>query len=457
MTLDTSLGDGDHIQISPARVSLPLASWRPHPRRSHNSPNSPTARTWKLNQGVSEVDPLISADLEIPSTGAVLSVVELDFCKDPRWESFVSSHPDALIYHHAGWLSALESEYGQKCVSLACVDEQGRVCAVLPLFYTKGLPLNLGTVSTGRRLSSLPRTPMAGPLSTSQSAATAIVQHAVELARSQPGLQLEIKTKIADLEKSVSDLTCRSWRPTYVAELPARAEGAAWEDFWETLRLPRPCVSCQDCRRLRFGNARRQHRVNWSVNKAIKLGLEVRDAQSEAELAVWYQLYLLTMRHNAVPPRSFRLFQSLWLSLRPAGQMRLLLAEQNKDGQKRLVAGSVLLQFGQTVFYAFTGCAPEDFNLHPHDILQIEAIRSACKSGFRWYDFGEVTEDHEALAQFKTKWGGDPKELYRYYYPAPVEHTSIDGGRFARSARKIWQRLPPKATAVLGDLIYRRM
>jgi len=404
---------------------------------------------------------LISADLEIPSSGAVLSVIELDFREDPRWDRFVSSHPDALIYHHSGWLLALESEYCQRCLSLACVDEQGRVCAVLPLFRTKGLPVDFGPLSASRRLSSLPRTPIAGPLATSTEAAMAIVQHAVELARSSHGMQLEIKTKIADLDKPVSGLSCQPWRPTYTAELPARTEGAAWEDFWETLRVPRNCVSCKDCRQLRFGNARRQHRVNWSVNKAIKLGLQVRDAECEEELAAWYQLYLLTMRHNAVPPRPYRLFQSLWVSLRPTGQMRLLLAEQNAEqssnGNPRLVAGSILLQFGQTVFYAFTGCAPEDFNLHPHDILQIEAIRSACKSGFRWYDFGEVTEDHEALAQFKTKWGGDAKPLYRYYYPAPVERASGDEGKLSRFARRVWRHLPPRATAVLGDLIYRRM
>ena len=274
-------------------------------------------------------------------------------------------------------------------------------------------------------------------------------------------MQLEIKTKIADLDHSVSGLTCQPWRPTYTAELPARADGGVWEEFWETLRVPRNCVSCKDCRQLRFGNARRQHRVNWAVNKAIKLGLEVRDAQSEEDLEAWYQLYLLTMRHIAVPPRPYRFFQSLWSALRPTGQLRLLLAEQNAEqssnGQKRLVAGSILLQFGQTVFYAFTGCAPEDFNLHPHDILQIEAIRSACKSGFRWYDFGEVTEDHESLAQFKTKWGGDPKQLYRYYYPAPVQSASVEAGRLSGFARKLWRQLPPKATAVLGDLIYRRM
>jgi hypothetical protein len=32
--------------------------------------------------------------------------------------------------------------------SLACVDEQGRVYAVLRLFYTRGLPL-IGSLSTG--------------------------------------------------------------------------------------------------------------------------------------------------------------------------------------------------------------------------------------------------------------------------------------------------------------------
>ena len=390
------------------------------------------------------------------SRGKALHVFELDFRSDPRWERFISSHPDALIYHHPGWLSALESEYGQKCVSLACADDSGQLSAVLPLFYTKGLPLKYGPIASGRRLSSLPRTPVAGPLALNQKAAKAIVAYAVDLAKSERGVQLEIKTHIAGLNESVDALSCTPWRPTFVEELPPWVEGKDWQDFWENLRLPRSCVSCEGCRRLRFGNAKRQHRVNWAVNKAKKLGLEVRDALSEDDLAAWYQLYLLTMRHNAVPPRSYRLFQSLWSSLRPAGKMRLLLAEQQRP-EKRMVAGSILLQFGQTVFYAFTGCAPEDFCLHPHDILQIEAIRGACRSGFRWYDFGEVAEDHEALAQFKTKWGGGPKPLYRYYFPAEAAQSWNGPGRLALSARKLWRRLPTKATAVLGDLIYRRM
>jgi lipid II:glycine glycyltransferase (peptidoglycan interpeptide bridge formation enzyme) len=138
--------------------------------------------------------------------------------------------------------------------------------------------------------------------------------------------------------------------------------------------------------------------------------------------------------------------------------MHLLLAMEKNGSQERMVAGSIFLQFGQTVFYAFTGCAPEDFGLHPHDLIQREAIHSTCRAGFRWYDFGEVAEEAEALVQFKTKWGGNPSPLYRYYYPAPPAHEASEGGgKLMSSVRKAWRSLPPKATEVLGDLIYRRM
>ena len=400
---------------------------------------------------------MIAADLAALSRRTVLRVTEVDFRTDRRWMEFISAHPDALIYHHPGWLAALESEYGQKCVSLACEDERGTLTAVLPLFFTRGLGMKFGRLATGRRLSSLPRTPIAGPLALNHESAEAVVEYAVDLARRDRDVRLEIKSNIADLEKSVEALTCVPWRPTYAQELPPLMEGKSWEQFWESLRLPRPCLSCEGCRRLRFGNARRQHRVNWSVNKAIKMGLTVREAETEEEVKRWYQLYLLTMRENAVPPRPYRLFQSLWGSLRQSRKMRLLLAVQNKSGNERMIAGSIFLQFGQTVFYAFTGCAPKDFRLHPHDIIQIEAIRGACRAGFRWYDFGEVAEEAEALAQFKTKWGGNPMPLYRYYYPAPAQHASEGSGKLMSSVRKVWKSLPTKATEVLGNLIYRRM
>lgn len=384
----------------------------------------------------------------------MLRAVEIDLRSDQRWDEFVCRHPDALIYHHSSWLAALAGEYAQNCRWLACEDD-GRLRAILPLLHTHGMPFKIGRSPSGRRWSSLPRTPLAGPLAVDDEAMAVVLREAIALVRAESNLQLEIKTRDPRLHNLVPELSRVPWRLTYIQELPVQADTSQWEEFCDNLRFPRECGPCQECRRLRFGNAKRQHRVNWAVNKAIRLGLQVREAESEEDISDWYRLYLDSMRYHAFPPRSHRFFLDLWSKLRPKGQIKLLLAEQRNHGSSRMVAGSMLLRFGQTVLYGFTGCSHRDFGLHPHDIIQMEAIRDSCKSGFRWYDFGEVTRDDESLAQFKGKWGTEPKPLYRYYYPASLDMLNGKPSRLVALGRRSWRSLPLSVTALIGDQVHR--
>jgi hypothetical protein len=388
------------------------------------------------------------------SSASTPRAIEIDVHKDQRWLEFVSHHPGALIYHHPSWLAVLEREYDQKCLGLACEDERGRLRAILPLFYSKGLPLRIGRRSTSSRYSSSPRTPVTGPLAVDDESMTAILRQAIDLVRGKAGLQLEIKSYEDGLSELVPELTCVSWGSTYIEQLPAEIESSGWEDFCENVRLPRECGPCEDCKRLRFGNAKKQHRVNWAVNKAVKLGLRVREAESEVDVREWYRLYLDAMRHHSFPPRPERFFVDLWSTLHPQGQMKLLVAELVESGRSRMVAGSIFLRFGQTVFYAFTGCAHRDFHLHPHDILQLESIRDSCKSGYRWYDFGEAT-NHQGLAQFKGKWGTEARPLYHYYYPATDGGLKSKASPFVSLVRQSWRSLPLRLTEMLGDKIHR--
>jgi len=158
---------------------------------------------------------MISAEPVILSAESTLRTCELDYRNDPRWDAFVSSHPEALIYHHSSWLIALEEEYGQKCISLACVDHDERVRAVLPLLPARGLPFAIGRHSTRRRLSSLPRTPVAGLLADDPVVASEIIRVAMEMARNRR-MQLEIKAQIGGLERLVEGLGCVPWRFSYV-------------------------------------------------------------------------------------------------------------------------------------------------------------------------------------------------------------------------------------------------
>jgi CelD/BcsL family acetyltransferase involved in cellulose biosynthesis len=132
-----------------------------------------------------------------------------------------------------------------------------------------------------------------------------------------------------------------------------------------------------------------------------------------------------------------------------------LLAEQ--DGiDRRLVAGSVFLMLGQTVFYAFTGWRRADHSLRANDLIHWDAIQDARAQGFRYYDFGEVADGQEGLAGFKTKWGSEPRQLYRYLYPVPgrVAFGIAESGRAPRLVRAAWPRLPLRATALIGDWFY---
>ena len=353
-------------------------------------------------------------------------IVTIDPNVDPRWAAFVAAHPDGLVYHHPAWLQVLERAYGYRPIGLACETEDGQLRGILPLFRTRG-------VLTGPRLSSLPHTPVAGPLGLDDQATADLLRAAVERAQAAPGTQLQLKSLSAQIEPPMDGLVGLPWRATYVLELPERVT------------------------ELRFGNSRNHSRIKWAVNKAAREGVRVRLAETEADLKAWYQLHLDTVRRHAIPPAAYSFFKACWELLRPRGLMRLLLAEQEAAGWPRMLAGSIFLMFGQTAFYAFNGRRREALALRPNDLIQWHAIHHACQSGFRRYDFGEVTEDNQGLAEFKSKWASEPRPLYRYYYPAPreVETGALRSGSRARQlASAAWRRLPLKATALLGDWLY---
>jgi hypothetical protein len=367
-------------------------------------------------------------------TAAPLGVTRLDL-GDPRWESFVEDHPDGLVYHHPAWTRVLVAEYRTESLCLGCVDGLGAVRGVLPLLRTRGLPF-AGRTRLGRRLSSLPRTPLAGPLAADPRAAAVLVRGAVDLAASSPGTRLELKVPADGCPPLTDPAHFVPWRRTYRLELPADASD-----------LP-------------LGGARNRARLRWATGKAARLGVRVREAETAGDLRRWYWLYLETMRRLCLPPRSFRLFGAMWSLLRPRGRMRLLLAECQQPGDARLLAGSLYLMSGGVVFYAFNGSARDAGSLRPNDAIHWRAISDACRSGYRAYDFGEVPDGRESLADSKRKWGASESVLHRWYHPEPPASplgadAEPDPGPAGRLAREVWRGMPLAATALAGARLYR--
>ena len=361
-------------------------------------------------------------------TAADLDVVHVESTREPRWAPFVEGRPEALVYHHPAWIEVLSETYGYTEASLAAVDRDGVLRGVLPLFRRRGL-------LSGRRLTSLPHTPHAGPIGDSTAVAT-LLNAAVDMAREDQGVRLQVKSPRADLATLAPAIVQEPWEPTYVLSLP------------------------DDVDALRFGSSRNHTRIKGKVTQATRRGVVVRPAESHEDLRAWYRLYLATMRRHAVPPRPYRFFEVAWRVLQPMGMMRVLLAEQGPGRSAALAAGSVFLTSNETITYRFNGSDRAMLNLHPNDAIQWHAIHEATREGFRRYDFGEVEIGNEGLAMFKAKWGAVSEPLFRYGYPAAneLERGVLRRTGLVRSAAQaVWRRLPLVATQAIGEQLYRHL
>ncbi len=366
-----------------------------------------------------------------------LTVKEANTDIDEKWIEFISNNSQATIYHHPSWLKIIENETGQRVLKLICTDNNDNMQGLFPLQYTEGFPLGLGGIPGTRRLSSLPRTPVGGPLTSNSKATNLLIQKAIDLVTNEPDYLLQIKSFDPDINHGVGGLHKFFWREIYIKEIP---------DYPDEIR---------------YGKSKNHAKIKWAVNKAEHNNVIHRTAQKEDDLKKWYPLYLDTMRIHTTPARSYRFFKNLWEILRPVGLMQLVLAELEENGKNTVIAGSILFFYNKTVTHAFSGSSRirKHIELRPNDLLHWYAMLDAQKNGFKYYDFGEVSKGNIGLATYKKKWDTVKINLYHYYYPKPtqLQEEELDSSTVGGIKEIIWQKLPLFVTAKFGKMIYKRL
>jgi len=350
-----------------------------------------------------------------------------------EWEYYVKKHPKAHFYCYPLWTKALENEFGLKATVLICQDAEANIKGVLPLMSTLGLPLKKKKLITARRLSSLPRTPLGGMLFDNKEVQHLLINAAIKKTSEFNNLYLQLKSYSSDLDDELPDLNKINWRESFYLNLPDSPN------------------------KIRFGNKRHHHKVIWGINKAISLGVTVREAECERDLKKWYRLYLENQRWHMVAARPYRFFKFLYENLVSAGLMKILLAECNIANREKIIAGSIFFSFNDTVFYSFNGRNKNGLKFHANDLIQWKAINYACENGYTYYDMGEVSNCNASLAQFKTKWGCESKQIYHYYYSNNGYYNlgNADISEENKLLKSFWRKLPLKVTQEWGVLTNR--
>ncbi|HKI79762.1 MAG TPA: GNAT family N-acetyltransferase [Ignavibacteriaceae bacterium] len=362
-----------------------------------------------------------------------LTVEEVDTGFREEWIKFILKRPECSIYYHPTWLEVLEEETNQKIFRLICRDNSGQLVGILLLQLTKGVPFGIGGVPGTKRISSLPRTPVGGPVVSCDEALDLLIRKAIEISQDDTKCRLQIKSFSHKLNERIQDLSKHFWREVYFTDIPKYPE------------------------EIRFGNSKNHTKIKWGVNKALKSGVRIRYSESGKDILAWYKLYLDTMKFHTTPPRSLGFFNSLWENMKPYGLMKLVLAEIEDDENQRIIAGSIFLTFNKTVVYAFNGSSRNDFELRPNDLIHWTVMKDAQKEGYEIYDWGEVAKGQEGLAAYKEKWSSKKVDMYHYYYPDFEEQNEadIDSGTKEGIIKSLWNILPLKITSIIGSQVFK--
>jgi len=164
--------------------------------------------------------------------------------------------------------------------------------------------------------------------------------------------------------------------------------------------------------------------TRWSVRRAEKGGVSVRDATGDDDLRALYDLYAETGRRAGFITRTWDYYRGMWGTLVTAGHAKVRLAE--KEGKP--VAGALTWRCGGREVYQSAATSDAGRSAHAAYGLLWQCIIEARKGGARRFDFGgipaDVTRKDDPMYgpyMFKKGFGGTPRRFVGAHDAVPNE------------------------------------
>ena len=350
-----------------------------------------------------------------------MSVYQIDPVQDGRWSEFLQAHPQASVFHTAGWLQTLQKTYGYEPLVLTTCPPRA------PL--TNGVVFcRVKSWLTGERLVSVPFADHCQPLAHDQNDLHSILAWASRGLNGKPKREhVEIRPLHSDnlgLSGDIGFHTGRTFRLHLLDLAPS------------TDKLLKSFDKNSVQRRLR---------------RVARENLTYEEGNSEELLRKFYRLQILTRRRHQIPPQPIAWFRNLLGFLGEVGMIRVV----SKDD--RPIASILTLLYNGTMTYKY-GCSDAVYNnLAGTPFLFWQTIQHAKRCGASTFDMGRSDLDNPGLINFKSNWG--TQDLPLTYWRCP--ETSENGVSAPSSAKKVGSyvisRLPDPLLILLGRTLYKHV
>jgi CelD/BcsL family acetyltransferase involved in cellulose biosynthesis len=344
-----------------------------------------------------------------------LSVRCIDPVTDPAWRALLRQ-PAAGLFHSPPWLRAVADAYGFAIRAYLVDDASGEAAGAVAFCEIDDF--------AGHRLVTVPFSDTCDPLFTSFDAWRALYRQ-LQAHRVPVNLRCLIEHRVS-AEESLAIVRRARWHRLSVTP--------PLEDLWSGLAAA----------------GRR------AIRKAERTGVEIRPLTGEEGREEFYRL------HVALRKRKYRL-----LAQPPAFFEAIACRFDEVGGWHplgafvwgRLIAATVYLRWGDTLYYKFNASALDALGARPNNLLVWAGLRLARSMGCRTLDLGPSDDDQPGLIRFKRGFGAEEQEL-RFLRWTPPCWREVRGAQARRSLGEMTSLLtapevPDEITARGGNCLYR--
>jgi FemAB-related protein (PEP-CTERM system-associated) len=327
------------------------------------------------------------------------------------WDRFVEGCEQGTFFHRVGWRDILEDVLGHRCHYLLA-ERDGAICGVLPL-------AEVSSRLFGHALVSLPFCVYAGPAAVDTATDDALIDAAVDIARSLRVEHLELRNRT-----------------------PKRP---AWprQDLYVTFRKP----LLADVEANLLAIPRKQRAM---VRKGIVRGLT---SEIDATPARFFELYADNMHRHGSPALSRRYFDRITEVFAEACEILTI-----SDAARQPISGVLSFYFRNEVLPYYAGDTRDARDLAANDFKYWELMRRAFERGVRVFDYGRSKRGTGSF-DFKKNWGFAPAPLayeYQLFSRQDVPQNNPLNPRY-RALIATWRRLPRPIVDVVGPLVARNL
>ncbi len=329
-----------------------------------------------------------------------------------RYDEFVTMHPEGTFFHLSSWLKVIRESYSYTPFLYVMENLNGEISSIFPVFIVKQF-------SFGKKIVSLPFSDYGGPLTTVDKVPF-------------------VSTVLREIFSICGQIEVRS---------PLPVNGNLVGHCGYKRHVLDLSVDISTLKK----NIDKKTAL-YSIRKAERLGVEVKEETTLSGLREFYRLNILTRRKHGVPVQPFAFFLKLYENLVQNGLIKIYIARL----VSQVIGGGVFLSFKNGLYYKYNASDPTYLSkVSPNHAILWYVIQESYASGCQFIDFGRTSVSDAGLIRYKETWGAKTIDLPYFYSNDRGINMSHESGIVYRTLNALWRVMPPGVTDRIGPMIYR--